>query len=211
MYKWESQDLEGAKEHLGMRITRDHSKWILKLDQITYAQKVIDCFDIQNCRPSYVPLPTQYNFNSSIEESNPQLQSHYQSVIGSLFYIMLGTQPDLAYSVIKMSQFSGNPTEDHLKQPLYIIHYLTTTRDLYLTVLIRECQKTDSWHIVIWIEQEIWILRDQQQEIISFLQTELSYGYLDVKGYPLFHQSRICWNDGSCQVTHMDQIPVQWT
>ena len=77
MHKWESQDLGEAKEYLGMRITRDCSKQILKLDQITYAQKVIDHFDMQNCRPSDVPLPTRYNPNSSTEESNPQLQSHY--------------------------------------------------------------------------------------------------------------------------------------
>ena len=110
MQKWESKDLGEAKEYLGMRITRDHSKQILKLDQITYVQKVIDCFNMQNCRPSHVPLHTRYNLNSSTEESNLQLQSHYQSVIGSLLYMMLSTQPDLVYSVIKMSQFSATPT-----------------------------------------------------------------------------------------------------
>ena len=88
---------------------------------------------MQNCRPSHVPLPTGYNPNSSTEESNPKLRSRYQSVIGSLLYIMLGTRPDLAYSVIKMSQFSANPTEDHLKQALYIVRYLATTRDLCLS------------------------------------------------------------------------------
>ena len=46
---------------------------------------------------------------------------------------MLGTQPDLAYSVIKMSQFSANPTENHLKQALYIVCYLATIRNLCLT------------------------------------------------------------------------------
>ena len=108
MHKWESQDLGEAKEYLGMRITRDHSQQILKLIK-SLILKVIDCFDMQNCRPSHVPLPTRYNLNSSTEESNPRLWSHYQLVIGSLLYIMLGTQPD------QMSQFSANPTEDHLK------------------------------------------------------------------------------------------------
>ena len=120
MHKCESWDLGKAKEYLRIRITRDCSKRILKLDQVTYTQKVIDHFDMQNCRPSHVPLPTGYNPNPSTEESNPQLQSCYQSVIRSLLYIMLGTQPDLAYSVIKMLQFSTNPTEDHLKWALYV-------------------------------------------------------------------------------------------
>ena len=46
MHKWKSWDLWEAKEYLGMRITKDYSKQIHKLDQIIYAQKVIDCCDM---------------------------------------------------------------------------------------------------------------------------------------------------------------------
>jgi hypothetical protein len=53
-------------------------------------------------------------------------------VIGSLLYIMLGTRPDLAYVVIKMSQFSANPSEDHLNRALsgYIIQYLAYSKNM---------------------------------------------------------------------------------
>ena len=43
---------------------------------------------------------------------------------------MLETRPDIAYSVIKMSQFSANPSEEHLQRALYIVHYLSSTTDL---------------------------------------------------------------------------------
>ena len=43
---------------------------------------------------------------------------------------MLGTRPDIAYSVIKTSQFSVNPTEEHLQKALYIVRYLSSTMDL---------------------------------------------------------------------------------
>jgi hypothetical protein len=43
---------------------------------------------------------------------------------------MLGTQPDIAQAVIKMSQFSSNPTEDHLQKALYIVRYLAGTKSL---------------------------------------------------------------------------------
>ena len=43
---------------------------------------------------------------------------------------MLGTRPDIAYSVIKMSQFSANPSEEHLQRALYIVCYLSSTADL---------------------------------------------------------------------------------
>jgi hypothetical protein len=46
---------------------------------------------------------------------------------------MLGTRPDLAYSVIKMSQYSANPSEDHLNRALYIVRYLAYTKDTCIT------------------------------------------------------------------------------
>jgi hypothetical protein len=43
---------------------------------------------------------------------------------------MLGTRPDIAFAVIKMSQFSSNPTEEHLRKVLYIVRYLSSSPDL---------------------------------------------------------------------------------
>src|SRR5712671_2127068 len=40
---------------------------------------------------------------------------------------MLGTQPDIAFAVTKLSQFASNPTEEHLEKALYICHYLLET------------------------------------------------------------------------------------
>ena len=43
---------------------------------------------------------------------------------------MLGTTPDIAFVVIKMSQYSSNPMEEHLQKTLYIVCYLSSTKDL---------------------------------------------------------------------------------
>ena len=75
-----------------------------------YAAKVIECFKLNNAKVACTLLPSGYN-----------LHSCYQLVIGSLLYIMLGTNPDIAFSVIKMSQFSLNPSEEHLQKALYIV------------------------------------------------------------------------------------------
>ena len=42
---------------------------------------------------------------------------------------MLGTRPDIAYVVIKLSQFSANPSQIHLDNALYIMRYLVGTQD----------------------------------------------------------------------------------
>ena len=131
MKRWESHDLGKAKEYLGMRITRNCKKWTITLDQTCYAEKVVKWFGQENCKPISVPLPTGYNLRSNPnKEANATLQSQYQLIIGSLLYIMLGTQPDIAYSIIKMLQFSVNQTKEHLQKVLYIVHYLSSTTDL---------------------------------------------------------------------------------
>ena len=78
-----------------------------------------------------IVTPTRYNLRSNPDkEANTTLWSWYQSVIGSLLYIMLGTWPDITYSIIKMLQFSANPTKEHLQKALYIVCYFSSTTDL---------------------------------------------------------------------------------
>jgi len=104
----------------------------LSINKTCYVEKVSKCFVQENCKPVSIPLPIRYNPrpNPNQDESNATLHSCYQSVIGSLLYIMLDTRPDIAFVVIKMSQFSSNPMEEHLQKVLYIVHYLSSFQDL---------------------------------------------------------------------------------
>jgi hypothetical protein len=45
---------------------------------------------------------------------------------------MLGTHPDIAFAVTKMSQYVANPTKEHYDKALYICHYLVSTADYSL-------------------------------------------------------------------------------
>src|SRR5882672_3979875 len=40
---------------------------------------------------------------------------------------MLETRPNISYAVIKLSQFSANPSKEHLDRALYICRYLLST------------------------------------------------------------------------------------
>jgi len=82
-------------------------------------------------------LPSYARFGRSDrtqkQHGTPELRSRYQTVIGSLLYLMLGTRPDISFAVTKMAQFAANPTEDHLKHALYICRYLAGTPKYRLT------------------------------------------------------------------------------
>ena len=75
MDHWESRDLGEVTEYLGMRITRDHAKCTLKLDQISYAVKVIERFKLNNAKVACTPLPSGYNPAPNPKTATPQLHS----------------------------------------------------------------------------------------------------------------------------------------
>ena len=76
---------------------------------------------MKDCKPVYTPLPHNIKLVPVTLEDGPPVPEviikgqkiSYLSVIGSLMYAMLGTQPDLAYTVGLLSQFSANPTGTH--------------------------------------------------------------------------------------------------
>jgi hypothetical protein len=59
----------------------------------------------------------------------------YQSLVGGLMYVAISTQPDIAFTVWSLSQFSSNPGPQHLTAVKRVYHYLKGTIDLSITCL----------------------------------------------------------------------------
>ncbi|KAI3619346.1 gag-pol polyprotein [Moniliophthora roreri] len=130
---WECRDLGEPREFLRMRITRDRKRRTLSLDQSDYLEKIIKRFGMENANPTRTPLPAGYKPTANKGEANSTIRSQFQSVIGSLLYLCLGTRPDITFPVIKLSQYGTNPTQEHLNKAKYIIRYLIGTRKYSLT------------------------------------------------------------------------------
>ena len=77
-----------------------------------------------NAKSASTPLLAGYYAAKNTEPVDAELRSHFQTVIGSLLYLMLGTRPDIAFAVTHLSHHSVNPSQDH---PLYICCYLIGT------------------------------------------------------------------------------------
>ena len=59
-------------------------------------------------------------------------QVEYQSMVGSLLYIAMGTRPDITQAVGVVSKFCSNPTEAHKTAVKRIFRYLKKTINLVL-------------------------------------------------------------------------------
>jgi len=102
------------------------------IDQAAYLQKIVQHFGMTNAKTAKTPLPQGYKPLPNESPVDPSLHLKFQSVIGSLLYIMLGTRPDIAYAVTVMSQFAVNPSCEHLDKALYICCYLADTPEYCL-------------------------------------------------------------------------------
>jgi len=130
MKYWKCRDLGDIKEFLCMNICQEQHK--IFITQTAYLDKVLKRFNMFNAQVALTPLPEGYQpmpYKGTIDQEQ---QSKFQSVIGSLLYIMLGTHPDIAYAVTYLLQCSVNPSKEHLDKTLYIYCYLAGTRDYTL-------------------------------------------------------------------------------
>jgi hypothetical protein len=130
MQIWECRDLGNMQEFLHMCIVK--LKGHILIDQVDYLHKVLQCFKLVNAKTVPTPLPEGYQPLPNKDPPNLELCSQFQQVIGLLLYIMIGTRPDIAYAVTKLSQFAANPNKDHLDRVMYICRYLLGTSDYAL-------------------------------------------------------------------------------
>ncbi len=123
------KDLGAAKTYLGIRIIRDRPNHILTIDQESYIEETIEKFGMTNAHPTNIPLPSSVHYEPSKVEATPSLRHEYQSIIGTLLYVMLGTRPDISFAVTRLSSFNQNPSQLHLNAARHILKYLKGTKD----------------------------------------------------------------------------------
>lgn len=64
--------------------------------------------------------------------ADPETKQWYAKAIGLLMYAMLGTRPDIAFTVSFLSRHLVNPTEIHVQAVKRVIRYLKGTIDFEL-------------------------------------------------------------------------------
>jgi len=79
-----------------------------------------------------IPLPKGITLTKGITEPPKEQVTRYQSMIGSLIYLVTGTRPDLVYTISFLAQFSSCPTDEHIKAAKHVFRHVNETRNLGL-------------------------------------------------------------------------------
>jgi hypothetical protein len=96
--RYEMSDLREIESYLGVRITRDRKLRRLEIDQSGYLKGVLERFGMADANPHNTLLPagaeehlTKFDGQTSASDIK-----HYQSLIGSLMYLQIGTWLDIS-------------------------------------------------------------------------------------------------------------------
>src|SRR5947209_7845900 len=110
--EYKMTDLGDLKQFLGMQIFRDRKRKTTFVGQERYFQKVLERCRIQDCKGTSTPMETKL---SLVKPDDKDIigEVEYQSLVGSIMYGMLGTRPDLAYSISTISKFNSCPGSEH--------------------------------------------------------------------------------------------------
>lgn len=140
------KDLGTAKCCLGINIKQSNGK--IELDQKNYINKVLERFNMKDCKPISTPsdLNQKLSMNSkddseAHDESKQRIP--YQEAVGSLLYLAQCTRPDISFAVNDVSRFNSNFNLVHWKAVKRIMRYLKGSIDFKL---IYEKGENDELH-----------------------------------------------------------------
>jgi len=126
-------DLGSLSWLLGIQIQWQSSLLSVTLLQRAYIDQLLVKFGMSSCNPVKIPLDPNQRLDHQEGYLDLADTSTYRQIIGSLMYLVIGTRPDLSFTVSALSQFSSKPTKAHMGALKQVLRYLKGMRDLKLT------------------------------------------------------------------------------
>jgi hypothetical protein len=137
--QWEINDLGPAKFALGIAISRDLEAKTISISQTALIDRVLEQFNQTDAYPVDTPmvqglqlqrpdksLPIPSDISKWVENTP------YRSLVGSLMYIAVGSRPDIAFAVGRLSSFVDCYRPEHWQAAIRVLRYLKGTRCLAL-------------------------------------------------------------------------------
>nr|QCF41193.1 CcxB [Bipolaris sorokiniana] len=108
------------------RNTRDKKLWI---SQHGYIEKICTKFGIDgHGRMATTPLLSSYRPQKHEGQASMQQVTEMQEKVGSILYAAVVSRPDVAFSASQLSQFTMNPSPEHLRYANRVLSYLHATK-----------------------------------------------------------------------------------
>ncbi|GKA65360.1 retrovirus-related pol polyprotein from transposon TNT 1-94 [Tanacetum coccineum] len=135
--EFEMKDLGPANKIMWMQIHQDRISKKIWLSQKSYLKKILQRFNMQDCKSISTPFPTNLKLSSKMSPSSKEERMEmsrvsYASAVGSLMFVMICTRPDIAYAVGVVSRYMAEPGKEHWEDVKRILRYIKGTSDVAL-------------------------------------------------------------------------------
>jgi hypothetical protein len=133
-------DLGPLSYIVGMSVVRDRKMKTITLHQHAYLKRVLETIDVKgDLKPSATPCdPTVVLSSDEPEVTASQKKEmdaiQYASTVGSLMYLMVLTQPDIAFNMSEVTRFLHEPKYFHWQAAIRIVRYLKHTPKLGIVI-----------------------------------------------------------------------------
>jgi len=121
-------DLGPARRFLGIEIEKKEDGFCIS--QQAYIDTIIRRFGLLDAKPAKTPLDLQVDLNNPHCEDKSVDRKEYLTIVGSLMYAVLGSRPDIAFSVTALSRYNVQPLKMHLTAAKRVLRYLKATSNL---------------------------------------------------------------------------------
>lgn len=129
--RFQMTDLGQLKWILGIEVSIQ--KDFITLDQRRYLETMWNKFNLGEDSTIRTPLFKDALAILTTEDKDEKtVDKPYQSLLGSLMYLMVGTRPDIHYSIGLLARFSTAPKEKHWTALKNLLRYVWNTRDAKL-------------------------------------------------------------------------------
>jgi len=119
---------------LGMKIDHDREKGTLKLSQEKYINKMLEDFNMTDCKPCRTPAaPGTKLVKATDDDVSACSEFPYRSAVGALLWPARTARPEIIYAVNQCGAHSHNPGSAHVNAVKRILRYLKGTSKLGIT------------------------------------------------------------------------------
>ena len=130
--RFDIKDMGSLHYFLGMKVIQNDETNEVWIGHPAYTKNLLQKFGMESAKPVKTPVDTSTKLVKATESEESIDQQLYQSAVGSLLYLSVGTRSDIAYAVSNVAKYSSHPTNKHWVAVKQIMRYLKGTTDMGL-------------------------------------------------------------------------------
>ena len=145
--QFEVKDMGDLHYFLGVKIAQDHQNGKVWIGQPAYTESMLHKYGMVDAKPVTTPVESSSKLVKTTEECETVDQVLYQSAVGTLLYLSVGTRPDITFAVSNVAKYCAKPNKQHWVAVKRILRYLRGTPNfgiLYSNNRSKECSYSDA-------------------------------------------------------------------